>query len=69
VHQDSNYAVRAEYLDRPEAARLRGLAALGVRARWLTPVFPSKTFPKHYSSVTGLYPEHHGIVSNTILDP
>ncbi|HYL31233.1 MAG TPA: ectonucleotide pyrophosphatase/phosphodiesterase [Gemmatimonadales bacterium] len=60
---------RADYLDRPEAARLRGLAAQGVRARWLTPVFPSKTFPNHYSIVTGLYPEHHGIVSNTILDP
>lgn len=60
---------RADYLDRPEAATLRGLAAEGVRARWLTPVFPSKTFPNHYSIVTGLYPEHHGIVSNTILDP
>jgi len=60
---------RADYLDRPEAVRLRGLAAEGVRARWLTPVFPSKTFPNHYSIVTGLYPEHHGIVSNTILDP
>src|SRR5512146_1576190 len=60
---------RADYLDRPEAARLRSLAAQGVRARWLTPVFPSKTFPNHYSIVTGLYPEHHGIVSNTIRDP
>ena len=60
---------RADYLDRPEAAWLRRLAAQGVRARWLTPVFPSKTFPNHYSIVTGLYPEHHGIVSNTILDP
>jgi predicted AlkP superfamily pyrophosphatase or phosphodiesterase len=60
---------RADYFDRPEAARLRALAAEGVRARWLTPVFPTKTFPNHYSIVTGLYPEHHGIVSNTIRDP
>ncbi|NUM66418.1 alkaline phosphatase family protein, partial [candidate division KSB1 bacterium] len=31
--------------------------------------FPSKTFPNHYTIVTGLYPEHHGIVSNTMYDP
>ena len=33
------------------------------------PVFPSLTFPNHYSIVTGLYPEHHGIVANTMVDP
>ncbi len=60
---------RADYLDRPQARQLRRLANQGVRARWLTPVFPSKTFPNHYSIVTGLYPVHHGIVSNTMLDP
>jgi len=60
---------RADYLDRPQARQLRRLANQGVRARWLTPVFPSKTFPNHYSIVTGLYPEHHGIVSNTMLEP
>ena len=35
----------------------------------MIPVFPSLTFPNHYSIVTGLYPEHHGIVANTIYDP
>lgn len=59
---------RADYLDRPQAGQLSRLATEGVRARWLTSVFPSKTFPNHYSIVTGLYPEHHGIVSNTMLD-
>jgi predicted AlkP superfamily pyrophosphatase or phosphodiesterase len=59
---------RADYLERPQARQLRRLATEGVRARWLTSVFPSKTFPNHYSIVTGLYPEHHGIVSNTMLD-
>ena len=34
----------------------------------MTPVFPSLTFPNFYSIATGLYPEHHGIVSNTMLD-
>ena len=60
---------RADYLDRPNARNLRRLATEGVRAQWLTPVFPSKTFPNHYTIVTGLYPEHHGIVSNAMLDP
>src|SRR4051794_41158848 len=56
------------YLDRAPARHLRKLASEGVRARWLTPVFPSLTFPNFYSIATGLYPEHHGIVSNTIND-
>ncbi len=60
---------RAEYLDRTWAVQLRQLAGEGVRAQWLTPVFPSKTFPNHYTIVTGLYPEHHGIVANSMMDP
>lgn len=59
---------RADYLDRPEAVHLRQLAAEGVRARWMQPSFPSLTFPNHYAIVTGLYPEHHGIVGNSIRD-
>jgi predicted AlkP superfamily pyrophosphatase or phosphodiesterase len=49
--------------------RLRALARAGVRAEGLIPPFPSKTFPSHYTIVTGLYPEHHGIVSNNMIDP
>jgi predicted AlkP superfamily pyrophosphatase or phosphodiesterase len=56
------------YLERPASRRLRELARAGVRARWLTPVFPTLTFPNFYTIATGLYPEHHGIVSNTIRD-
>ncbi|AMW06877.1 hypothetical protein GEMMAAP_14255 [Gemmatimonas phototrophica] len=59
---------RADYLNRPAAVRLRLLAARGVRAERLIPAFPSKTFPNHYTIVTGLYPEHHGIVANTMRD-
>jgi predicted AlkP superfamily pyrophosphatase or phosphodiesterase len=40
-----------------------------VRAERLIPVFPSKTYPTHYTVVTGLRAEHHGIVANTIFDP
>jgi len=59
---------RADYIDRPGAVRLRVLAARGVRSERLVPSFPSKTFPNHYSIVTGLYPEHHGIVANSMRD-
>ena len=58
-------------LSRPRAdtdARIaRG--ASGVRADALKPSFPTLTFPNHYTLVTGLYPDHHGIVNNRMVDP
>lgn len=62
-------AFRADYLDRPEARNLRRMAAEGTRAEYLQSVFPSETFPNHYSIATGLRPAHHGIVSNKFYDP
>ena len=59
---------RADYVDRPAAVNLRRLAARGVRAERMIPAFPSKTFPNHYTLVTGLTPEHHGIVANVVRD-
>jgi predicted AlkP superfamily pyrophosphatase or phosphodiesterase len=47
---------------------LDALAARGVRAERLIPAFPSKTFPNHYTLVTGLHPGHHGVVGNTMRD-
>ncbi|XP_036031680.1 ectonucleotide pyrophosphatase/phosphodiesterase family member 1-like, partial [Onychomys torridus] len=35
----------------------------------MRPVYPTKTFPNHYSIVTGLYPESHGIIDNKMYDP
>ena len=61
-------AFHPSYLDRPVSHHLRSLARDGVRARWLVPVFPTKTFPNFYSIATGLYPENHGIVSNSMRD-
>ena len=60
---------RHDYVDRPAAVNLRRLAARGVRAERMIPAFPSKTFPNHYTLVTGLTPEHHGIVANVMKDP
>ena len=59
---------RADYLDRAPAVHLRALAARGVRAERMVPSFPSKTYPNHYALVTGLYPEHNGIVANSMQD-
>ena len=56
------------YLERPASPHLRELARAGARARSLIPVFPTLTFPNFYTMATGLYPEHHGIVSNTMMD-
>ena len=52
-----------------ETSNLRHLAREGVSARALLPVFPSNTFPNHYTIATGLYPSHHGIVNNDQFDP
>ena len=60
---------RWDYHTRTSLPNLRSLIARGVRADGLIPSFPTKTFPNHYTLVTGLYPGHHGIVSNTIWDP
>ena len=60
---------RWDYLDRHPAPNLRRIATEGFEAKSLVPAFPSKTFPNHDTIVTGLYPEHHGIVDNTMIDP
>lgn len=60
---------RWDYLEIHAAPVLRRLAAEGVRARRLEAAFPTKTFPNHYTLVTGLRPESHGIVANGFFDP
>src|SRR3546814_165352 len=59
---------RADYLDAGLAPNLSTIASEGVRAQWMNPSYPSLTFPNHYSIVTGLRPDHHGIVHNTMRD-
>lgn len=61
--------LRWDYLDLHEAPTLSRLADEGTHVEHLTPVFPTKTFPNHYSTVTGLYPSNHGIIANTMYDP
>lgn len=58
-----------DYLEKTDTPHFDSLVAGGVRAEGLIPVFPSKTFPNHYSIATGLYPENTGFVGNTMYDP
>ena len=62
-------AFRADYIDRGLTPTLAMLAQGGVHADAMQPSFPSLTFPNHYTIVTGLRPDHHGIVNNTMVDP
>jgi len=58
---------RSDYLDRGVTPNLSALAASGVTAP-MHPSFPSKTFPNHWTLVTGMYPDHHGITANKMED-
>lgn len=61
---------RYDYAKKYHAEHLLALAAEGASApEGMLPSYPSITFPNHYSVVTGLYPEHHGIVANSFYDP
>ena len=60
---------RADYIDRGLTPTLTALANDGVHAKAMKPSFPTLTFPNHYTLVTGLYPDHHGIVANRFTDP
>ncbi|MGA9573552.1 MAG: ectonucleotide pyrophosphatase/phosphodiesterase [Lysobacterales bacterium] len=60
---------RWDYMDHYPKPNLNHIAAAGLKAERLLPVFPTLTFPNHYSIATGLYPAHHGLVANEFPDP
>jgi predicted AlkP superfamily pyrophosphatase or phosphodiesterase len=60
---------RYDLADKYHAENLIRLRASGVEAAYMQSVFPSLTFPNHYSIATGSYPDHDGIVDNTFYDP
>ncbi|XP_071999826.1 bis(5'-adenosyl)-triphosphatase enpp4-like [Engystomops pustulosus] len=59
---------RADYLLNYSFPNLQELIDDGVLVREVKNVFITKTFPNHYSIVTGLYAESHGIVANSMYD-
>jgi predicted AlkP superfamily pyrophosphatase or phosphodiesterase len=76
IGQHRNYTIlisfdgfRWDYPNRGITPNLDFIKENGVHALSLQPCFPSKTFPNHYSIVTGLYPENHGIIANNFIDP
>lgn len=59
---------RWDYAKQYKLQNLKQIASEGVHAKSMKPSYPSKTFPNHYSIVTGLYPDHHGIINNVFYD-
>jgi predicted AlkP superfamily pyrophosphatase or phosphodiesterase len=60
---------RWDYAKKYGAKNLLAIGAHGASAPdGMLPSYPSLTFPNHYTLVTGLYPEHHGIVANSFYD-
>jgi predicted AlkP superfamily pyrophosphatase or phosphodiesterase len=60
---------RADFLGRNMTPTLDSFVRSGVSPEYMTPSFPSVTFPNHWTLATGLIPEAHGIVSNSFWDP
>ena len=60
---------RNSYLQFNMTPHIQKIFDCGTQAKFMMPVFPSKTFPNHYSIATGLYPVSHGIVDNGFVDP
>jgi len=62
--------MRSDYIEWFDTPNLDRLIAEGAHAsEGMIPAYPTKTFPNHYSIVTGLLPSNHGIVSNNMYDP
>jgi predicted AlkP superfamily pyrophosphatase or phosphodiesterase len=59
---------RYDYVSKFNLPNFKEIISQGASAE-LIPSFPSKTFPNHYTLVTGLYPGHHGLVDNYFYDP
>jgi alkaline phosphatase D len=74
--QNAHYVVlvsldgfRWDYAARDGARHLLAIGKAGVWApQGMMPSYPSLTFPNHFTIVTGLYPEHHGLVANSFYD-
>ncbi|HSI88714.1 MAG TPA: ectonucleotide pyrophosphatase/phosphodiesterase [Pyrinomonadaceae bacterium] len=60
---------RDDYFELYKPPTINRLASEGTRAKWMLPAYPTKTFPNHYTIVTGLYPDNHGMIENNMWDP
>ncbi|XP_069127664.1 ectonucleotide pyrophosphatase/phosphodiesterase family member 5-like [Argopecten irradians] len=60
---------RWDYIDKAKTPNFDRLECYGVRSKYVTNVYPTNTFPSHYTAITGLHAESHGIVGNYMYDP
>nr|XP_056710100.1 ectonucleotide pyrophosphatase/phosphodiesterase family member 2 isoform X2 [Euleptes europaea] len=62
---------RASYMKKGDKVmrNIEKLRSCGTHAPYMRPVYPTKTFPNLYTMATGLYPESHGIIGNSMYDP
>lgn len=60
---------RWDYVQRVATPNFHALMEEGVRVEQVENAYITKTFPDHYTLVTGLYTESHGIVANEMYDP
>lgn len=59
---------KADYLNKFSFPNLQKFITDGVLVEHVTNIFITKTFPNHYTLVTGLYAESHGIIANSMYD-
>lgn len=57
-----------QYLSFHSISTIKYLGDNGAIANGMIPIFPTVTFPNHYSIVTGTMPAYHGIVGQTFYD-
>lgn len=60
---------RHDYFEKYKPSFLNKISVDAVKAAYMSPSFPSVTFPNHYTIVTGMIPPHHGLVGNNMLNP
>lgn len=60
---------RWDYVQRFKPPHMVKFIEEGMQAEAIIPSFPSKTFPNHYTLVTGMYPDHHGLIGNSFYRP
>ena len=71
VGNDENYVLlvsfdgfRHDYAEKYNLPNFKQLAKEGATTEMMLSSFPSKTFPNHYSIITGMYAGNHGLVDN-----
>lgn len=59
---------RYDYIKRNLTSSLVRLRSNGTYSEYMTSVFPTKTFPNHFTIATGVYVDVHGVLDNKVYD-